>query len=711
MNGGKTPIRATSPRVLLWLHIGIAFFIGIVVFLIVVGIQPLFPSNILWLSGNIDPTTNYLGWAFFRDSPWDFPIGLNPRYGLDLSSSIVYSDSIPLLAILFKIITFALPESFQYFGLWYLFCFILQAWFAGQLIRLISPKIFLQLAGSCLIVFSPIFLFRIGIHAALTGQFLILAGLYLNLRPNVEHRIIWWPILLVCATGIHFYLLTILFGLWVSDIIDRLYIKNIAPKAVLTEGAIVLIGLALFSWQFGYFISNSEVKANGFGIYKINLLSIFDAGGWSYLLPDLPNGFDAGESFSFLGLGVILLLLIALGQISEIKKIGASTLRSYPCLIALLLGFTIFALSNHIDIGAWSIAYPLPNTLINFANTLRSSGRLFWPVFYALVLFILCLIIRGFSYRKALTLLLFALIIQIIDTSAGWLPKRIALKKLVENASILPLNDPFWKTIPACYQRVIRVPIGNSEADWSVFAYFANQYHLATNSVFLARIEGQIPLSNQSLLSSVINDKLDTHAIYIIGDAILLAILPAIDYENNLLTRIDGYNVLLPNVKQCKNPISLPVGSKITPADLTPTLNKTVSLTQDNSLAPLFLISGWAHPERWGTWSIGPESILNLPSPKETSAKYLILELRALVASSWPTQTIEIHIDHQYQQTFILTNPLLNTVSIPIPVNSIDKPFLQIEMRYPSRVQPQKLGLGNDSRELAIGIISARYTK
>ena len=79
--------------------------IGAICFSKVVGINVLIPSNIAWFAGgvNSDMLQHYLGWSFYRDSPWRLPLGLNPDYGLELSNSIVYTDSIPLLAIFFKL--------------------------------------------------------------------------------------------------------------------------------------------------------------------------------------------------------------------------------------------------------------------------------------------------------------------------------------------------------------------------------------------------------------------------------------------------------------------------------------------------------------------------------------------------------------------------------------------------------------------------------
>ena len=75
--------------------------LGAISFFAILGFTQLDPSNIGWLLGRLDPTQHYLGWIFYRDGPWTFPVGLSPDFGLDISSSIVYADAVPFLAIFF----------------------------------------------------------------------------------------------------------------------------------------------------------------------------------------------------------------------------------------------------------------------------------------------------------------------------------------------------------------------------------------------------------------------------------------------------------------------------------------------------------------------------------------------------------------------------------------------------------------------------------
>ena len=95
----------------------ISAVIGIFSFVYITGGKILNTSSTEWLFG-VDSDTNYIGWQFFRRTPiLQFPIGNSPNLGTGFASSIVYSDSIPLLAIPFKFLNFLLPNDFQYFGL------------------------------------------------------------------------------------------------------------------------------------------------------------------------------------------------------------------------------------------------------------------------------------------------------------------------------------------------------------------------------------------------------------------------------------------------------------------------------------------------------------------------------------------------------------------------------------------------------------------
>jgi hypothetical protein len=156
--------------------------LGAAAALAILGPSGLDPANIGWNASG-DAATHYLGWWFFRNSAWHFPLGASPDYGLELGSAVFYSDSIPLLAFLFKPFAAWLPTPFQYFGLWVLLSLSLQALFTWRLLGACSATRPLALRASAvgLFLFSPPLLIRIGGHISVEGHWMLLDSLLLFL--------------------------------------------------------------------------------------------------------------------------------------------------------------------------------------------------------------------------------------------------------------------------------------------------------------------------------------------------------------------------------------------------------------------------------------------------------------------------------------------------------------------------------------------------
>jgi hypothetical protein len=85
-----------------WLFAMAAVLIGLAGFLLITGGRIVWPTYVTWLARG-DPAQSWLGWQFFRQAPLvQWPLGANPALGLDLGNTVVFTDSIPLLALLFK---------------------------------------------------------------------------------------------------------------------------------------------------------------------------------------------------------------------------------------------------------------------------------------------------------------------------------------------------------------------------------------------------------------------------------------------------------------------------------------------------------------------------------------------------------------------------------------------------------------------------------
>ncbi len=536
-----------------------AIAIGSIACWFVVGFSVLDPTNINWIS-IADPVTHYLGWVYFRHGPWAFPPGLNADYGLELASSIVFSDSIPLLAIPFKLISSFLPGTFQYFGLWMLACFILQALFASKLIRLLTNNWVIVWLGAVLFVLSPPMIWRlhpfVG-HMSLAGHFLILAAIYLALRPNRIRPACCWGLLLVVAILIHAYLFVMVASIWAADMVSRSRAREQSEALVLAEfvGLTSLCGVV--AWLAGYFAVGHNISTDQYGLAGLNLLALFDPGFekygvWSPWMPDLPGGVGH-ESFMYLGSGLLLLALVALltwivcPQRIELKTQLGRWIPLWLCSI----GLTMFALTHRIQIGDQAVVLFHFNEQPALFGALRASARLFWPVYYLLFFVLIRVVVQRLKPRVAVGVLSLVFGIQYMDVSTGVAVFRSHYADRIAHVYTQSLKDPFWKDAGQYYRELRLVPsvISDMWDPLSVYpiALYAGAYGMRTNAAYFARVTK----SGMNQENSVVNQMLDGHplnpsTLYILDDRSFERFNQLHASSQHLLKKIDGYNVVAP---------------------------------------------------------------------------------------------------------------------------------------------------------------------
>jgi hypothetical protein len=525
----------------------VALLPGLVAFFAIVGPRVLDPRNLAWLKSG-DPSTHYLGWAFFRQSDWTLPPGANPDYGLELSSSIVYSDSIPLLALFFKTFDGWLPTPFQYLGLWLLACFLLQSYFAWKLVGLISTDTLLRLPASILLVVSPPMLARLGGHWSLVGHFLILAALYLALRPTLERRRLAWAALLATATLVHAYFIAMVGAIWLADLAARAWQRNLSLRAALIEAPGLLLLVVITAWLGGYFaIASGLADGSFYGYYRANLLTFIDPGAWSYLLRDLPESDGDYEGFNYLGLGLLLLALLAIPRLQAAGIEYRKACARHGWLLAALLLLGAFAFTNKLGLGTLNFSIPVPDLVSRAAETFRSSGRMLWPAFYMLVLAILYATVKGNQRRAAAVLLVLAVAVQVLDTRAAWRGLRGNLMTARDDALVSAPADPFWEEAALHYRNLRVLPPANIPRHWVNIAAFAADHGMATNAVYLARLDHDA-FANAAALSDTMlaTGNYDEDTLYILDDSVVEQARASVKPDADLLQQIDGVFVLAP---------------------------------------------------------------------------------------------------------------------------------------------------------------------
>lgn len=393
----------------------LAAVLGAVVFLCIYGVRVLNPFYVDYLLTGGDLSQHYLGWELFREGDWRPMAGLTDAAAYPYSTSVIFTDSIPIFSLLFKIIFGFYKKPFQFFGIWGIMCFSLQGFFAAKLIKSrIDSKSKLMLPSTLfltlLFLLCPFFIRRMFWHSALAGQFVILIAIYLFDNTVIYSRkylSVYWIILGILTASIHIYFIAmcgvILFGALLYRLIYDIKEQKSALSDIILDIFCPLFGYcfwAVFTIYFlGGFNSNMEGGAPGIGYYSFNLNGLFNADdGYSRFLSALPFYADGQyEGDAYLGLGALLLIVAVIGALifkAVIRKdddlTKKSNKRSYIkplCVAVTCVILVILAASNEVTFNDKLLfKFPLPEFIEKLYSPLRSSGRLIWPVGYFLIL-------------------------------------------------------------------------------------------------------------------------------------------------------------------------------------------------------------------------------------------------------------------------------------------------------------------------------------
>jgi len=720
--------------------------LGVASFFALVGPLALNPENLAWIISS-DTKLSYLGWAFFGNSPWSIPLGLNPDAGMEISTSIVYTDSIPLLAFLFKVFTPALPKSFQYLGIWTMLCLVLQALLAWLFMGLITQAKWQRFFCTALFVFWPPLMIRLGLHVGLSSQFLILAALYLNLRQTNAYRWLAWTLVLSISLLVQFYIFAMVFGLWISNVLDSsLLSKKISLKNCAVELSSIAIVLAILFWLIGYLAIPAEAASGGpFGMGKMNVLSPFDAQHYSYVLPSFLSSTEqingvpltSFEGFNYLGLGVIGLIPFAIyAYFSKPKIITKNLIISHLFLALFCLFCVFFSILKPIGLGSLSFDIVLPWWLDYIGPIFRNNARFFWPAAYALVFLLIYCVYKGFSTRTSFFIFLFCFLIQVIDTSSGWLPQRRQLMTGPGTSFLQALSNPFWEKAGKHYRKVSRDPIEYWPKRWEEVALFAAKNGMATNSFLMGRVNSAGYLQANALLQAMnFSGQFRSDTLYILEDLEAMVAAQHINYKQDLLARIDGLNVLAPNW-YAQHAMTPDLEAQV--LRYPKILLKEELFFGKGGNGTLFLKGlgksdqndpGWSFPENWGVWSFGNSATLTIPLPEDGIANKLVLQVQFLInpklgyqKMSMVTETVRgFFILHTEPKELRISMPLASTLgdqgaqivqsSVEIPITEKERSLgaVSVNFSFPTPIRLRDLQSSDDSRELTMGLKSAMF--
>jgi hypothetical protein len=667
------------------------------------GLTILDPSNYNWFKGE-DPLQHLLGWLYFRETPiWQFPLGINPDFGEATSSSIVFSDSLPIFAIPLKFINSILPEKFQYFGIWIGLCFLLQAFFAMAILRRLGLAPWPSVLGAILILASPIMLYRLHGHEALIGHWMILAAVYLYLQPRYAMK--RWLLLIVIATGVHAYLLAMVGSVWLADMIQR----RPSWQRILAHTASVLATVGLTAWSIGYFVGPGGNSA-GFGKYRTTLHSWFDTEIiWGRVLPNIPSLEGTYEGFAYLGLGVMLTLAVTFVAWIRHRKKGEATLplapegRSLRPLFLIAVGSSIFALSD--TVGAFGVIFFDLNVPEGtpLTNIFRASGRFIWLPTYLVILLAIAILARRLPERATAAVLALAAIVQVADISAA----AEYFRDYFAAPRDSHIKAEFWDTAIPRYERLSFWP-RRPEQLGIVEAGIAAAYHGA--SIDMARLARYDPIAAAAATAEVTRQITSADwrddTLYLLQDDRAvnhLRIIGALE-SDDLIANVDGFTIVAPNWTGDIADLGVEPLSPELPASPAVSYPALLRFGTGGNAEP-HLGLGWSWAEPPGRWTVGSMATVRLrlpdtigPDPK------LYLKATPFLGGVLQAQPLTITANGRaLRQIDMTTERAQEAIEVDLPPDLLaadGELELRLDIGHP--LSPQVAGLSVDSRPLGV---------
>ena len=430
--------------------------LGAACFLWVYGAKIINPLYDAWLfNTEMDLRQHYIGFCHYRMSDWHFPVGLIDSLSYPTSMSVIYTDSIPLFALFFKLFRGILPLHFQYFGIFGLMSFMLMGGLSSLLVySLISgidsyyekssdgripfinknfPYV-LSFIASAIYILSFTVLQRMFYHTALGAQWIIILALYIWVNRGSYSRVktlVIYSLMGLLCVGIHTYYVPMVGSILLAASVSQRG-RNSLTHEVTNILEFCATGL-LTLYVFGAFYGPSGGYDEGLGSFTSNLNTFINPIYGSILINPMKLYYDFQyEGYGYLGIGVFLILIAALVYL--VRNIRAAGFKKYlgehtrvaifMCLLVLDFMLAVLPMVTFSDKKLFGL--PLPSFIRRAAGIFRSNGRFIWVPVYLIFTGALICMIRLLSERFGmmekgrgivLKIVLVAVLLQVLDTT------------------------------------------------------------------------------------------------------------------------------------------------------------------------------------------------------------------------------------------------------------------------------------------------------
>ena len=543
-----------------YLNFFIVFLLIVFFFYYHFGLQMLDPGNVGWLMIH-DWATHYLGWFFYRNEPWSFPIGVMHHYNYPVGTTVGFTDSIPILAVFFKLFSFILPENFQYFGWWLFSCYILLAWYSIVLLDRLKIRRELQLICLIFIVFNPVIVYR-AMHPALCTHWLIIASLCMYLKnteqKNYSKTLIKQHFLFLLSAMITPYMTVMIFVFWIALIIRLFWIdKKLSFIGLVAHTLLPMLSLLIMWYVLGFFIFQNSTNlgiGGGYGLYSLNLNSFFNSQGYSTFSITLKTvSPQQYEGFMYLGLGGIIIVLWAIAIfvyriLSTKNKTQFIRKKTYLLpLLVLCIALCLFGMSPVISFNEHILfRVPLPEFILKIGEMFRASARFVWVGYYLLWIFAFYIIISSSVPKKLQQVILgILLVIQVYDLHNIYQPLHLKYQQPYQ----MPLEMSQWKKLFNQSEKIIFYPpfkaTYQNHHDYRYFSFMAAEAQKPIDMGYVARNDEKVKSSFEDKLSRLLlgQEEIDPDNIYVTTSEYLIDFLMIARLEELSYVMLDGYHI------------------------------------------------------------------------------------------------------------------------------------------------------------------------
>jgi hypothetical protein len=540
-----------------------SFVCVLLIFHICYDIKILIPTNISWLmTARHDWGTHYLGFYFYKGEPWHFPLGNIENYFYPIGTNVGFTDSIPLLAMFFKLFGSLLPENFQYFGIWLLSCHLLTAFFTIKLFGLFKINSLYTFLAVLFIASNPVLIYR-GLHPALCAHWLFIAPVYLYFLPvstftQAKKILLFQFVLLAISALVNPYICLMVLGFTFIISIKFAFFENVVNKKNFFVYLVSsLLSLVLVWYIVGFINFNSKEDlnvGNAYGLYSLNLNSLFNSTGFSALLPALKQvSWHQYEGFMYLGVGMMLLITVVIFYALyvfiiknkfryRLSLLIENNKRIIPLLIFLIL-LILFSITNIVSINDKILfKIPLPEPIKKFGEVFRASARFFWIPYYLIFFFVIISISRiHINDLAKYGILAVALFIQFYDTKSLMTYRNLSFGNYVS-----PLDNKSWISLMNQFDDIVFFPPFEShqltQMDYQDFCFLAASQRKPINIGYVARLNSKaIKIYSDSLIKMLEEGKLSPRTLYITTAPYLNRFSLVLQSSTAQINSLDGY--------------------------------------------------------------------------------------------------------------------------------------------------------------------------